>query len=65
MRFTGTESYVATPDLTAAVNAAIVLERPLLVSESFAALVQTPLQSLGRFALRGFSAPVGVYGIAS
>ena len=31
MRFTGTESYVATPDLTAAVNAAIVLERPLLV----------------------------------
>ncbi|MGD9510009.1 MAG: adenylate/guanylate cyclase domain-containing protein [Geminicoccaceae bacterium] len=41
------------------------LERPLLVSESFAALVKTPLQSLGRFALRGFSAPVGVYGIAS
>ena len=31
MRFTGTESYVATPDLTTAVNAAIVLERPLLV----------------------------------
>ncbi|MEA1830824.1 MoxR family ATPase [Methylobacterium durans] len=31
MRFTGTESYVATPDLTIAVNAAIVLERPLLV----------------------------------
>ena len=31
MRFTGTETYVATPDLTAAVNAAIVLERPLLV----------------------------------
>jgi adenylate cyclase len=41
------------------------LERPLLVTESFAALVETPLQSLGRFALRGFSAPVGVYGIAS
>ena len=31
MRFSGTESYVATPDLTAAVNAAVVLERPLLV----------------------------------
>src|SRR3569832_3037251 len=31
MRFSGTETYVATPDLPAAVNAAIVLERPLLV----------------------------------
>ena len=31
MRFTGTESYIATEDLTIAVNAAIVLERPLLV----------------------------------
>ncbi|WP_336485243.1 AAA family ATPase [Methylobacterium nigriterrae] len=31
MRFSGTDSYVATPDLTIAVNAAIVLERPLLV----------------------------------
>ncbi|MCE4225368.1 MoxR family ATPase [Methylobacterium sp. C25] len=31
MRFTGTETYVATSDLTTAVNAAIVLERPLLV----------------------------------
>jgi MoxR-like ATPase len=31
MRFTGTDNYVATDDLTAAVNAAIVLERPLLV----------------------------------
>src|SRR4051794_30487321 len=30
-RFTGTESYVATADLTVAVNAAIVLERPLLI----------------------------------
>ncbi|HEX2136018.1 MAG TPA: MoxR family ATPase [Microvirga sp.] len=30
-RFTGTETYVATEDLTVAVNAAIVLERPLLV----------------------------------
>ena len=30
-RFVGTESYVATEDLTVAVNAAITLERPLLV----------------------------------
>ena len=30
-RFTGTESYVATEDLTVAVNAAMVMERPLLV----------------------------------
>ena len=31
MRFTGTKSYVAADDLTVAVNAAIALERPLLV----------------------------------
>ena len=31
MRFEGTESYVATEDLTVAVNAAVTLERPLLV----------------------------------
>ncbi|MGR3482859.1 AAA family ATPase [Salipiger marinus] len=31
MRFDGTESYVATDDLTMAVNTAITLERPLLV----------------------------------
>jgi MoxR-like ATPase len=31
MRFTGTDSYVATDDLTVAVNAAVTLERPLLV----------------------------------
>ena len=31
MRFTGTQNYVATEDLKVAVNAAIVLERPLLV----------------------------------
>jgi MoxR-like ATPase len=31
MKFTGTESYVATNDLKVAVNAAITLERPLLV----------------------------------
>ncbi len=31
MQFTGTETYVATDDLTMAVNAAVTLERPLLV----------------------------------
>ncbi|MCA8867546.1 MAG: MoxR family ATPase [Rhodobacteraceae bacterium] len=31
MKFTGTENYVATDDLTVAVNASITLERPLLV----------------------------------
>ncbi|MDX1730544.1 MAG: MoxR family ATPase, partial [Aurantimonas coralicida] len=31
MRFTGTDAYVAGKDLTIAVNAAITLERPLLV----------------------------------
>ena len=31
MRFQGTEAYVATDDLKVAVNAAITLERPLLV----------------------------------
>ena len=31
MRFEGTESYVTTEDLTMAVNAAVTLERPLLV----------------------------------
>ncbi|MCC7258125.1 MAG: MoxR family ATPase [Gammaproteobacteria bacterium] len=31
MRFTGTDTYVATEDLMMAVNAAVVLERPLLI----------------------------------
>ncbi|THF66945.1 MoxR family ATPase [Pseudothauera nasutitermitis] len=31
MRFDGTDSYIATPDLTLAVNAAITLQRPLLI----------------------------------
>ena len=31
MRFEGTKDYVATDELAAAVNAAIILERPLLV----------------------------------
>ena len=31
MRFEGTDSYIATEDLRVAVNAAVALERPLLV----------------------------------
>jgi len=31
MRFEGTDTYIATPDLTLAVNAALALERPLLI----------------------------------
>ena len=31
MRFKGTDDYIATKDLAVAVNAAITLERPLLV----------------------------------
>ena len=31
MKFQGTDAYVATDDLTIAVNAAVTLERPLLV----------------------------------
>ena len=31
MKFTGTDSYVATDDLMVAVNASIALQRPLLV----------------------------------
>ncbi len=31
MKFTGTDTYVATPDLMIAVNAALTLERPLLI----------------------------------
>ena len=31
MKFTGTDAYIATEDLTVAVNAAVTLQRPLLV----------------------------------
>jgi len=31
MKFTGTDDYIATDDLMVAVNAAITLERPLLI----------------------------------
>ncbi|WP_158807534.1 MoxR family ATPase [Beijerinckia sp. L45] len=54
MRFSGTTNYIATPDLTVAVNAAIVLERPLLIkgepgtgktvlAEEIAAALDAPL----------------------
>ena len=53
-RFEGTDRYVATPDLMLAVNAAITLERPLLIkgepgtgktmlAEEIAAALETPL----------------------
>ena len=31
MRFTGTDTYIATDDLKVAVNAAVTLRRPLLI----------------------------------
>ena len=31
MKFNGTKDYIATEDLTVAVNAAVTLERPLLI----------------------------------
>ena len=31
MKFTGTDSYVSTDDLSMAVNAAVTLQRPLLI----------------------------------
>jgi MoxR-like ATPase len=54
MRFSGTKTYIATDDLTVAVNAAIVLERPLLIkgepgtgktvlAEEIAAALDAPL----------------------
>lgn len=52
MRFQGTESYVATDDLTVAVNAAITLQRPLLVKgepgTGKTVLAQEIAKSLGR-----------------
>jgi len=54
MRFSGTSSYIATDDLSIAVNAAVTLERPLLVkgepgtgktvlAEEIAAALNAPL----------------------
>jgi MoxR-like ATPase len=52
MRFEGSDTYVATPDLLAAVNAALVLERPLLVKgepgTGKTVLAEEVARSLGR-----------------
>ena len=52
MKFTGTDSYIATEDLMTAVNAAITLERPLLVKgepgTGKTLLAQEVADSLGR-----------------
>jgi len=52
MKFTGTDSYVATEDLMVAVNAAIALERPLLVKgepgTGKTVLAQEVARALGR-----------------
>ena len=45
MRFTGSDSYVATPDLLLAVNAAIRLQRPLLMHRLLHLLPTHPLPS--------------------
>ena len=51
-RFTGTGSYVATPDLEVAVNAAVTLERPLLIKgepgTGKTILAQEVAEALGR-----------------
>ena len=52
MRFEGSESYVATDDLKLAVNAALALERPLLVKgepgTGKTLLAETVASALGR-----------------
>src|SRR6187397_670509 len=51
MRFEGTDTYIATPDLMLAVNAAVTLQRPLLVKgepgTGKTRLAQEVAQSLG------------------
>ena len=42
MKFTGTKDYVATDDLKIAVNAAMVLERPLLVKGEVSEVAPKP-----------------------
>ena len=61
MRFSGTETYVATPDLTAAVNAAVVLERPLLVKGE----PGTGKTVLAEEIAKGLNAPLLVWNIKS
>ena len=52
MRFAGTDRYVSTPDLTLAVNAALTLERPLLIKgepgTGKTLLAEEVAQALGR-----------------
>ena len=55
MKFTGTENYVATDDLRVAVNAAVALQRPLLVlsQPEFGQAVRQALRDLRRPDLLG------------
>ena len=51
IRFTGTDSYVATEDLMVAVNASVTLQRPLLIKANPApARPCWPMRSPGRSA---------------
>ena len=61
MRFTGTDAYIATSDLTVAVNAAVVLERPLLVKGE----PGTGKTVLAEEIARGLSAPLLTWNIKS
>ncbi len=61
MRFEGTASYVATPDLQMAVNAAVTLERPLLIKGE----PGTGKTLLAREIATAFDAPFIEWGIKS
>ena len=61
MRFTGTDAYIATSDLTVAVNAAVVLERPLLVKGE----PGTGKTVLAEEIARGLGAPLLTWNIKS
>ncbi|MEO6927577.1 MAG: AAA family ATPase, partial [Casimicrobiaceae bacterium] len=56
MRFEGTDRYIATDDLTLAVNAALTLERPLLIKgepgTGKTMLAEEVARSLGRTLLQ-------------
>ena len=61
MQFTGTDAYVATDDLMIAVNAAVTLERPLLVKGE----PGTGKTELARQIARGLGLPLLEWGIKS
>ena len=61
MRFEGTDAYVATDDLTVAVNAAITLERPLLVKGE----PGTGKTELARQVARGLGLPMIEWSVKS